>query len=326
MKRIKVRALNKNPSCSDFSRHIFLIMKTKLFTGLVLTMVLVGCTNPPSKEKSTQQLLLGEWQMTKYLATDLRNNQTQQVDIVPSDSIWRFTEDSLYEHFNRLNTTTHYEIDEDSAWLVLHFKQDNTYRDWALRIISLTDQELILQTVDTWSGRANDYNFISARYEFSRYSYHHEPIVYDEKWAQQMMIGYWVATDATVSYSASPGELSFKTLNNLDSIRKYSYAEWLIDEETIFFEPRIVTEDLRTFPYELNVSGNWYELNAPGLFDFDPEVPHNTMEYIPALKSPVTVALLGKYTMTWEYKSGWNGERYTYHYTINYEKRNPSMF
>ena len=297
-------------------------MKTKLLAGFVLTMVLVGCTNPPSNEKSTQQLLLGEWQMTKYLTPDLRNNQTQQVDIVPSDSIWRFTKDSLYEHFDDLNRATFYDINKDSSSFILFFLINRR----PLRIISLTDKELILQTMNTWCGSGDDYAFIRERYEFTRYSYHHKPLVYDEKWAQQMMIGYWVATDATVSYSESPGEWSFKTLDNLDSIRRYSYAEWLIDEETVFFEPRVITEDLRTFPYELNVSGNWYELKAPGLFDFDPEALHNTMDYIPALKSPVTVALLGKYAMTWEYKSGWNGERYTYHYTVNYEKRNPSVF
>ena len=283
-------------------------------------MVLIGCSNPPTNEKSAQQKLLGEWIMTKCLTTDLRNNQTQQMDIAASDSIWRFTEDSLYEHYDRLNQTTHYEINEDSTWLVFHFKRGNTYQDWALRIISLTDKELILQTVDRWSGQANDYNFISVRYEFSRYSYHHEPLVYDEKWAQQMMIGYWVATGGTVAYSESPGEWSSKNLDS-NSILLYSYAEWLIDKENIFYNPLSITADVREFPYELKVSGNWYEMTAPGLFDLDPEAPHDEMDYIPAMKSPATIYGIGKYEMSWTYYSGWNGERYTYIYDIHYEKR-----
>lgn len=295
-------------------------MKTNVLSGFVLAMVLIGCSNPPTNEKSAQQKLLGEWIMTKCLTTDLRNNQTQQMDIVASDSIWRFTEDSLYEHYDRLNQTTHYEINEDSTWLVFHFKRGNTYQDWALRIISLTDKELILQTVDRWSGQANDYNFISVRYEFSRYSYHHEPLVYDEKWAQQMMIGYWVATGGTVAYSESPGEWSFKNLDS-NSIQLYSYAEWLIDEENIFYNPLSITADVRNFPYELKVSGNWYEMTAPGLFDLAPEAPHDEMDYIPDMKSPATIYGIGKYEMSWTYYSGWNGERYTCVYDIHYEKR-----
>ena len=295
-------------------------MKTNVLSGFVLAMILIGCSNPPTNEKSAQQKLLGEWIMTKCLTTDLRNNQTQQMDIAASDSIWRFTEDSLYEHFDRHNRTTHYEINEDSTWLVFHFKRGNTYQDWALRIISLTDKELILQTVDRWSGLANDYNFISERFEFSRYSYHHEPLVYDEKWAQQMMIGYWVATGGTVAYSESPGEWSSKNLDS-NSIQLYSYAEWLIDEENIFYNPLSITADVRKFPYELKVSGNWYEMTAPGLFDFDPEAPHNAMDYIPDIKSPATIYEIGKYEMSWTYYSGWNGERYTYIYDIHYEKR-----
>ena len=125
-----------------------------------------------------------------------------------------------------------------------------------------------------------------------------------------------------MAVSDRPGEWSsHKEWNNIDSIRLYSYAEWKIDNEYIFFDPHAVTDDVRWFPYEVSVCENGYKLTVPGLFDFDPEAVGNGMEYVPAKKSPVLVHYLGEYTMSWDYWSGWNGERYTFYYSINYKKQ-----
>ena len=278
----------------------------KKFTILLLcaATLLIGCSNPPSNENIARQKLLGEWQMTSYTATDLRNEQTREVAIDPSDSIWMFTKDSIYQHFD---------LYRDMGEIEVYIKP--------FRVVSLTDKELILQTVDTWSEQDYDNDFISVRYVFRRYSYNHDPLAHDAEWAKQMMFGYWVATDGSMAVSDSPGEWNYKEWNNIDSIRLYSYAEWKIDNEYIFFDPHAVTADVRWFPYEVSVCENGYQLTAPGLFDFDPEAPINAMEYVPAKKSPVLVHHLDEYTMSWDYWTGWDGERYTIYYSINYKKQ-----
>ncbi len=53
------------------------IMKKATTILLLAAAILVGCSNPPSNENIAQQKLLGEWQMTSYTATDLRNEQTR---------------------------------------------------------------------------------------------------------------------------------------------------------------------------------------------------------------------------------------------------------
>lgn len=261
--------------------------------------------------------------MTSYTATDLRNEQTREVAIDPSDSIWMFTKDSIYQHFDRLYTATHYVLVKEQSGLIL-------YRDMGeievyikpFRVVSLTDKELILQTVDTWSEQDYDNDFISIRFVFRRYSYNHDPLAHDAEWAKQMMFGYWVATVGSMSVSDSPGEWSsYKEWNNIDSIRLYSYAEWKIDNEYIFFDPHALTDDVRWFPYEVSVCENGYKLTVPGLFDFDPEAPINAMEYVPAKKSPVLVHHIGEYAMSWDYWTGWDGERYTIYYSINYKRQ-----
>ena len=260
--------------------------------------------------------------MTSYTATDLRNEQTREVAIDPSDSIWMFTKDSIYQHFDRLYTATHYVLVKEQSGLILHrdMGEIEVYIK-PFRVVPLTDKELILQTVDTWSEQDYDNDFISVRFVFRRYSYNHDPLAHDAEWAKQMMFGYWVATDGSMAVSDSPGEWSYKEWNNIDSIRLYSYAEWKIDNEYIFFEPRAVTADVRWFPYEVSVCENGYKLTAPGLFDFDPEAPINAMEYVPAKKSPVLVHHIGEYAMSWDYWTGWDGERYTIYYSINYKKQ-----
>ena len=296
-------------------------MKKSTILLLAAATLLIGCSNPPSNENIARQKLLGEWQMTSYIITDLRNDQTQEVAIAPSDSIWMFTEDSIYDHFNRQYRTTHYELVKEQSGLIL-------YRDMGeievyikpLRVVSLTDKELILQSADTKGEQAFGNDVFCVRYVFRRHSYNHTPQAHDAEWAKQMMFGYWVATNGTMAISDSPGEWSYKEWNNIDSIRLYSYAEWKIDNEYIFFDPRALTDDVRWFPYEVSVCENGYQLTAPGLFDFDPEAPINAMEYVPAKKSPVLVHYLGEY-MSWDYWSGWNGERYTIYYSINYKKQ-----
>lgn len=289
---------------------------------LLAAAILTGCSNPPSNENIARQKLLGEWQMTSYTATDLRNEQTREVAIDPSDSIWMFTKDSIYQHFDRLYTATHYVLVKEQSGLILHrdMGEIEVYLK-PFRVVSLTDKELILQTVDTWSEQDYDNDFISVRYVFRRYSYNHDPLAHDAEWARQMMFGYWMATDGSMAVSDSPGEWSYKEWNNIDSIRLYSYAEWKIDNEYIFFEPRAVTADVRWFPYEVSVCENGYKLTAPGLFDFDPEAVGNGMEYVLGKKSPVLVHHIGEYAMSWDYWTGWDGERYTIYYSINYKKQ-----
>ena len=296
-------------------------MKKTTILLLAVAALLIGCSNPPSNENIARQKLLGEWKMTSFIITDLRNDQTQEVAIAPSDSIWMFTEDSIYDHFNRQYRTTHYELVKEQSGLIL-------YRDMGeievyikpFRVVSLTDKELILQSADTKGEQAFGNDVFCVRYVFRRHSYNHTPQAHDAEWAKQMMFGYWVATNGTMAISDSPGEWSYKEWNNIDSIRLYSYAEWRINNEYIFFDPHALTDDVRWFPYEVSVCENGYQLTAPGLFDFHPEAVGNGMAYVPAKKSPVLVHYLGEY-MSWDYWSGWNGERYTIYYSINYKKQ-----
>ena len=261
--------------------------------------------------------------MTSFIITDLRNDQTQEVAIAPSDSIWMVTEDSIYDFHDRLYRTRHYELMKEQSGLILYIESGvvDVYIK-PFRVVSLTDKELILQSADTKDEQGFGNDVFRIRYVFRRHSNNHTPQAHDAEWAKQMMFGYWVATDGSMAVSDSPGEWSsHKEWNNIDSIRLYSYAEWKIDNEYIFFDPHAVTDDVRWFPYEVSVCENGYKLTVPGLFDFDPEAVGNGMEYVPAKKSPVLVHYLGEYTMSWDYWSGWNGERYTFYYSINYKKQ-----
>ena len=182
-------------------------MKKSTILLLAAAALLIGCSNPPSNENIAHQMLLGEWQMTSFIITDLRNDQTQEVAIAPSDSIWMFTEDSIYDHFNRQYRTTHYELVKEQSGLIL-------YRDMGeievyikpFRVVSLTDKELILQSADTKGEQAFGNDVFCVRYVFRRHSYNHTPQAHDAEWAKQMMFGYWVATNGTMAISDSPGE------------------------------------------------------------------------------------------------------------------------
>lgn len=298
-------------------------MKKTTILLLAVATLLIGCSNPPSNENIARQKLLGEWQMTSWSLTDLRNDQTEEVAITPSDSIWMVTEDSIYDFHDRLYRTRHYELIKEQSGLILYIESGvvDVYIK-PFRVVSLTDKELILQSADTKDEQGFGNDVFRIRYEFRRHSYNHTPQAHDAEWAKQMMFGYWVATDGSMAVSDSPGEWSsYKEWNNIDSIRLYSYAEWKIDNEYIFFEPRAVTADVRWFPYEVSVCENGYKLTAPGLFDFDPEAVGNGMEYVLGKKSPVLVHHIGEYAMSWDYWTGWDGERYTIYYSINYKKQ-----
>jgi hypothetical protein len=45
------------------------------------------------------------------------------------------------------------------------------------------------------------------------------------------------------------------------------------------------------------------------------------MEYVLGKKSPVLVHHIGEYAMSWDYWTGWDGERYTIYYSVNYKKQ-----